>query len=107
MLQMVASGRGVAALPRWLVEEYAGKMPVVPVRLGRGHRQADFPRRARGGNRDRLPEGVHRAGAPGTSSGNGAYEAQRQTEEASAVTRGRWAAQQGVEATRSGLALLS
>jgi LysR family transcriptional regulator for metE and metH len=34
MLQMVASGRGVAALPRWLVEEYARKMPVVPVRLG-------------------------------------------------------------------------
>jgi len=34
MLQMVASGRGVAALPRWLVEEYAGKMNVTPVRLG-------------------------------------------------------------------------
>lgn len=34
MLQMVASGRGVAALPRWLVEEYAYKMNVVPVRLG-------------------------------------------------------------------------
>lgn len=35
MLQMVASGRGVAALPRWLVQEYAGKMDLVPVRLGR------------------------------------------------------------------------
>ncbi len=35
MLQMVASGRGVAALPRWLVEEYAGKLEIVPVRLGR------------------------------------------------------------------------
>ena len=35
MLQMVASGRGVAALPRWLVSEYQGKMSVVPVRLGR------------------------------------------------------------------------
>jgi len=35
MLQMVASGRGVAALPRWLVEEYAGRMAVAPVRLGR------------------------------------------------------------------------
>lgn len=34
MLQMVASGRGVAALPRWLVEEYALKLDVVPVRLG-------------------------------------------------------------------------
>jgi LysR family transcriptional regulator for metE and metH len=32
---MVASGRGVAALPRWLVHEYAGKMDVVPVKLGR------------------------------------------------------------------------
>lgn len=34
MLQMVASGRGVAALPRWLVQEYAGKMNVTAVRLG-------------------------------------------------------------------------
>lgn len=34
MLQMVASGRGVAALPRWLVQEYVGKMEVVPIRLG-------------------------------------------------------------------------
>src|SRR6478735_6029578 len=35
MLQMVASGRGVAALPRWLVQEYADKLAIVPVRLGR------------------------------------------------------------------------
>lgn len=34
MLQMVASQRGVAALPRWLVHEYAAKVDVVPVRLG-------------------------------------------------------------------------
>ncbi|MFT4194038.1 LysR substrate-binding domain-containing protein [Ottowia sp.] len=34
MLQMVESGRGVAALPRWLAQEYAQKMAVVPVRLG-------------------------------------------------------------------------
>jgi LysR family transcriptional regulator, regulator for metE and metH len=34
MLQMVASGRGVAALPRWLVDTYAKKMKLVPVRLG-------------------------------------------------------------------------
>jgi len=34
MLQMVACGRGVAALPRWLVEEYASKYPVHPIRLG-------------------------------------------------------------------------
>lgn len=35
MLQMVASGRGVAALPRWLVEENADKFDVVAVKLGR------------------------------------------------------------------------
>jgi LysR family transcriptional regulator for metE and metH len=35
MLQMVAAGRGVSALPRWLVEEYGHKMPITPVRLGR------------------------------------------------------------------------
>ncbi len=34
MLQMVASGRGVAALPRWLAEDYAARMDVVPLRLG-------------------------------------------------------------------------
>lgn len=36
MLQMVASGRGVAALPRWLVDEYAGRMPVTALRLDAG-----------------------------------------------------------------------
>ncbi len=50
MLQMVASDRGVAALPRWLVEEYANKMSIVPIRLGKqgiskhiflGRREAD------------------------------------------------------------------
>jgi LysR family transcriptional regulator, regulator for metE and metH len=35
MLQMVASGRGVAALPRWLAEEYAGWMSLTPLRLGK------------------------------------------------------------------------
>lgn len=34
LLQMVASGRGVAALPRWLVQEYATSMPLVALRLG-------------------------------------------------------------------------
>ena len=34
MVQMVASGRGVAALPRWLAEEYAQKTEVAAVRLG-------------------------------------------------------------------------
>jgi LysR family transcriptional regulator, regulator for metE and metH len=35
MLQMVASGRGVAALPRWLVQEYQSRFDVVPVQLGK------------------------------------------------------------------------
>lgn len=35
ILQMVASGRGVAAMPRWLVESYAGHMDVQAVQLGR------------------------------------------------------------------------
>ncbi|OXR48121.1 LysR family transcriptional regulator [Pusillimonas sp. T2] len=35
ILQMVASGRGVAALPRWLVLEYTNKMNIVPVKLGK------------------------------------------------------------------------
>lgn len=34
MLQLVAAGRGVAALPKWLVDEYAATLPIVPVRLG-------------------------------------------------------------------------
>ena len=34
MLQMVAAGRGVAALPKWLVLEYQDKISVTPVRLG-------------------------------------------------------------------------
>ncbi|EGV30616.1 transcriptional regulator, LysR family [Thiorhodococcus drewsii AZ1] len=34
MLQMVASGRGVAALPRWLANEYAERLGVTAVRLG-------------------------------------------------------------------------
>lgn len=34
MLQMVACGRGVAALPRWLAEEYCEKLPLSVVRLG-------------------------------------------------------------------------
>ncbi|MDD3610614.1 MAG: LysR family transcriptional regulator [Halothiobacillaceae bacterium] len=34
LLQMVASGRGVAALPRWLVEENAARFDVAAVKLG-------------------------------------------------------------------------
>lgn len=35
MLQMVACGRGVAALPHWLAEEYCTKLPLSVVRLGK------------------------------------------------------------------------
>ncbi len=35
MLEMVAAGRGVAALPAWLVAEYAKKVAITAVRLGR------------------------------------------------------------------------
>ncbi len=34
MMQLVASGRGVAALPRWLVMEYAPQLSIADVRLG-------------------------------------------------------------------------
>lgn len=35
LLQMVASGRGVAALPRWLVSEYATQFPITSTQLGK------------------------------------------------------------------------
>lgn len=50
MLVMVAHGRGVAALPRWLVKEYATRLELYPVKLGKkgiakqiflGHRETD------------------------------------------------------------------
>lgn len=34
-LHMVAAGRGVTALPRWLVDKYCIELPIVPVRLGK------------------------------------------------------------------------
>jgi len=34
MMQLVASGRGVAALPRWLVQEYGSRLSIVDLRLG-------------------------------------------------------------------------
>jgi LysR family transcriptional regulator for metE and metH len=35
MIQMVACGRGVSALPRWLIKEYSEKYDIVPVKLGK------------------------------------------------------------------------
>lgn len=34
MLQMVAAGRGICALPGWLVEEYSKSMPIKSIRFG-------------------------------------------------------------------------
>jgi len=50
MLEMVAAGRGVAALPRWLVLEYARRMNIVPLRLGKQgiHKQIHLGRRDSG-----------------------------------------------------------
>jgi len=35
LLHMVAAGRGVSAIPRWLADEYAVDLPLVSVRLGK------------------------------------------------------------------------
>ncbi|NRA46610.1 MAG: LysR family transcriptional regulator [Oligoflexales bacterium] len=35
MLQMIACGRGVGALPRWLVLEQQSQFPLVPIKLGK------------------------------------------------------------------------
>lgn len=35
MLQMVAAGRGIAALPLWLVKNYAQNIPIKSIRLGK------------------------------------------------------------------------
>jgi LysR family transcriptional regulator for metE and metH len=72
MMQLVASGRGVAALPRWLIQEYSSQLGIVDVRLGPagifkqifvGVREADaqvdyiaaFIELARGANRPCQP----------------------------------------------------
>lgn len=34
LLQLVACGRGVTAMPRWLADEHANRLPLVPLRLG-------------------------------------------------------------------------
>ena len=74
MLLMVANGRGVAALPRWVVEDYARNFEVFPVRLGElgidkkiflGFREADadidylraFVKMALEYNVERSPQG--------------------------------------------------
>ena len=36
LLQLVASGRGVTALPLWVVQAHRSRLPIVAVRLGAG-----------------------------------------------------------------------
>ncbi|WP_211163694.1 LysR family transcriptional regulator [Azoarcus taiwanensis] len=80
MLQLVSSGRGVAALPRWLVEENAERFGVVPVRLGPqgvdkqiflGYREAD-------GDTDYLRAFVDMARAYRAATGSGVSTAAEQ-----------------------------
>jgi LysR family transcriptional regulator for metE and metH len=35
MLQLVAAGRGVSILPKWLVNEYMNRLPIKPIKLGK------------------------------------------------------------------------
>ena len=69
LLQMVASGRGVTALPRWLVEEYAGFMDVVPLRLGKSgiSKQIFLGTREIDGNADYLKAFINLARKGGDS----------------------------------------
>jgi LysR family transcriptional regulator for metE and metH len=66
MLQMVASGRGVAALPRWLVLEYAQRLDIRPLRLGKEGiaKQIHLGLRAEDLQRDYLTDFMKMAQAP-------------------------------------------
>ena len=57
MLQMVVGKRGVASLPRWLVEMYQDKLDIVPLRLGENgiHKQIYLGTR----EKDFLTEYIH------------------------------------------------
>lgn len=57
MLQLVAAGRGVAALPRWLVTEYAERLSLVALPLGDG-----IPKQIHLGVRNADRERPHVAG---------------------------------------------
>ncbi|PID71906.1 MAG: LysR family transcriptional regulator [Desulfobulbus propionicus] len=63
MLQMVASGRGITALPRWVVEENADRFELFPVRLGKTgiHKHIYLGIREADANIDYLRAFVHLA----------------------------------------------
>ncbi|WP_027853792.1 LysR family transcriptional regulator [Marinobacterium litorale] len=71
MLQMVAAGRGVAALPRWLVVEYQNRLPIQPLRLGgKGvHKQIFLGSRVADSDVDYLNAFVNLARNPATNDG--------------------------------------
>jgi LysR family transcriptional regulator for metE and metH len=73
MLQMVAAGRGVAALPRWLVVEYQNRLPVRPLGLGREgvHKQIFLGSRVADRDVDYLNAFVTLARNPGTPGTHG------------------------------------
>lgn len=66
MLVMVAHGRGVAALPRWLVDEYASRFELYPVRLGKNGiaKQIFLGRRETDEDVQYLADFIHFAAAP-------------------------------------------
>ncbi|MBS97840.1 MAG: LysR family transcriptional regulator [Oceanospirillaceae bacterium] len=73
MLQMVAAGRGVAALPRWLVVEYQNRLPIRPLGLGREgvHKQIFLGSRVADRHVDYLNAFVTLARNPGTPGTHG------------------------------------
>ncbi|MBN2626540.1 MAG: LysR family transcriptional regulator [Spirochaetales bacterium] len=64
MLQMVSAGRGVTALPFWLIEEYGQKLPLRSYRLGREgiHKQINLGFRTEEGALDYLMGFLSEAG---------------------------------------------
>lgn len=63
MIQMVACGRGVTALPRWLVQEYAERYDIHPVKLGKQgvHKQIHLGIRSEDANVDYIQAFLEKA----------------------------------------------
>ncbi|MFC5049567.1 LysR family transcriptional regulator [Rubritalea spongiae] len=63
MIQMVACGRGVTALPRWLVNEYAERYAIFPVKLGKKgvHKQIHLGVREEDANVDYIQAFLEKA----------------------------------------------
>ncbi|MGJ8672505.1 LysR family transcriptional regulator [Rubritalea sp.] len=65
MIQMVACGRGVTSLPRWLVNEYAERYAIFPVKLGKKgvHKQIHLGVRQEDANVDYIQAFLNKAQA--------------------------------------------